>query len=309
MLEETMANIMQSQMLVLNTWITFFVLLFVLSPTEIRAIREIPEDNLAYPVQINLTDCRHGLPAMASGFFLNTGKSLYLVTARHVIFGAIRGRFKPDTPLLCKEARFIAYSKDPKEKQKNIIDLNLEVLNKNANVKAHETHDTAVVYMGVIHRSEDKQPIDVAEGVSVKNAVDSGILLVKIESARKFDEVLTPNEVYVFGYPSSIGLENQPQIDYQKPLIRKGIVSGTNDGNKTIILDCFIFPGNSGGPVMQVEWAGIGTKNFWIIGVISEFIPITETWLNERFKYRNTQVYNSGYSVAVPMDMVLELVN
>jgi hypothetical protein len=44
--------------------------------------------------------------------------------------------------------------------------------------------------------------------------------MIITEGMKKFDEILLGNDVYVFGYPSSIGLRKQPQIDYQKPLIR-----------------------------------------------------------------------------------------
>src|SRR5438132_202827 len=77
---------------------------------------------------------------------------------------------------------------------------------------------------------------------------------------------------------------------------------------KVIIIDCLIFQGNSGGPVLQVENSNF-QKKFTIIGVVSQFVATVETWLNRNYNYSNSQVYNSGYSVVVPMDMVLELLN
>jgi hypothetical protein len=58
-----------------------------------------------------------------------------------------------------------------------------------------------------------------------------------------------------------------------------------------------------------VEWEGFVEKKFRIIGVVSQYIPIAETCQNRALNFTNLQLYNSGYSVAVPMDMVLELVN
>jgi len=46
----------------------------------------------------------------------------------------------------------------------------------------------------------------------------------------------------------------------------------------------------------------------WIIGVVSQFVPAVENWLNIPYGYTNTNFYNSGYTVAIPMDFVLELV-
>lgn len=55
--------------------------------TTAQSKRNIPDDNLAYPVLINLTDCTSNIPAIkASGFYLDTGSEQYLVTARHVLF-------------------------------------------------------------------------------------------------------------------------------------------------------------------------------------------------------------------------------
>ena len=115
------------------------------------------------------------------------------------------------------------------------------------------------------------------------------------------------NDVYVLGYPSSIGIQQQPQIEYNSPLLRKGIVAGMNETNKTIVLDCLTFFGNSGGPVVQTVHEGLTTK-FDVIGVVSQYIPFTETWVNMTLNYSNMQVHNSGYSIAEPMDSVLELI-
>ena len=43
--------------------------------------------------------------------------------------------------------------------------------------------------------------------------------------------------------------------------------------------------------------------------IVSQFVATVETWLKRNYNYSNSQVYNSGYSVVVPMDMVLELLN
>ncbi len=106
----------------------------------------------------------------------------------------------------------------------------------------------------------------------------------------------------VFGYPSSIGLKNAPQIDYNRPLLRKGILAGTNPATRTLILDCPVYFGNSGGPVLEVDRQGL-TATFRIIGVVIQFIPFNETAGSQTAMILS----NSGYSVAVPMDFVLEL--
>lgn len=62
------------------------------------AQRAIPDDNLAYPVLINLTDCTSNVGSIqATGFFLNAPSATYLVTARHVLFNEAV-RLAPNEP-------------------------------------------------------------------------------------------------------------------------------------------------------------------------------------------------------------------
>jgi hypothetical protein len=153
-----------------------------------------------------------------------------------------------------------------------------------------------------------QQMMKPAKGVSIRELAKSGVLSVVKESIKHFSEVLMANQVFIFGYPTSLGLKTIPQIDYLRPLLRVGIVAGTNDQTKTIILDCPAYGGNSGGPVLEVEEERSGARKFRPIGLVLQFIPAIERWKNEPHGDTNTSVYNSGYTVATPMDFVLELV-
>src|SRR6185436_8638766 len=88
----------------------------------------------------------------------------------------------------------------------------------------------------------------------------------------------------------------------------KGIVAGVNEQKKTLILDSFVFHGNSGGLVLAVEQSAAQTKQVRVIGVISQIIPVVASSLNPRSPHAAAERYNSGYSVAEPMDTVLELI-
>jgi hypothetical protein len=289
----------------MKPWLVFLLLLSF-GAVQSRAQRSIPDDNLAYPVLIDLSDCRNNIASVkGSGFFLNTGPEEYLVTARHILFD-LSQRVQPNQPLslLCKKANLVSYSKDPKERQQNRFELDLQLLNTTSKIKAHATKDIAIVQIGVNPQPTALVPI---AGVQANAIAPSGILSAILETnVKKFTEVLTGNDVHVLGYPSSIGIQQSPQIDYNSPLLRKGIVAGTNVSNKTIVLDCLTFFGNSGGPVLQAVPVGLGTR-FDVIGIISQYIPFAETWVNTTLNYSNVQVYNSGYSIAEPMDSVFEL--
>jgi hypothetical protein len=270
-----------------------------LATSTVYAQRAIPDDNLAYPVLITL---KNG--ATGSGFYINNGKATYLVTAKHVLFDS-------SGKLLDVALELLSYSKDPLDPTRNLAALDLSVLQSNGNIKPHPSEDVAVIKISTIigdvtrgaggTEAFSSMPVP---GVTVKEqAKVGGILSVHLDIVKPFEEVLTGNEVIVFGYPTSIGLQQLPQIDIHRPLLRKGIVAGTNPEKRSIILDCPVYFGNSGGPVLELDRAGF-TTNFKIIGVISQYVPFADTGRSNTFM----MLSNSGYSIATPMNFVLDLV-
>jgi Trypsin-like peptidase domain len=274
------------------------LVLTVLTPLDMRADRAIPDNNLAYPVLIALKSGAYG-----SGFFLNTLSRTYLVTARHVLFS------EPDLALRSPEAELLSYSSDPKESTPNRLHLDLAALKEAGRIKVHAARDVAVVEIGIPPADPpgaESRLINLVPGVTSLQMAPLGIIGVARANIKKFDEILVANDVIVFGYPKSLGLKSLPQLDASRPLLRKGIVAGINSGLRSIILDCPAYPGNSGGPVMEAEADGFG-RRFRIIGVVSQFVPNAEVWVNTTHGHTNTSISNSGYSVATPMDFVLEL--
>ena len=274
------------------------IILILIAPKVGETSREIPDDNLAYPVLISLETGSNG-----SGFFLNNDSRIYLVTASHVLFEQTSGNLK------AQQARLLSYSIDPKETERNIIQLDLKTLVESRIVRKHLSEDVAVVFIAMSKENAEtgQRSLSVVPGVVVIQKAPSGILGVNSESVKPFKDVLTANTIYVFGYPTSLGMKEIPQIDPLRPLLRFGIVAGTNPDRKTIILDCPSYPGNSGGPVLEVEHIDLGKKNFKVIGVVSRFIPFAETRDNITHKNKNLIISNFGYTVAVSMDPVIEL--
>jgi hypothetical protein len=257
--------------------------------------RAIPDDNLAYPVLLAIQQGGFG-----SGFFLNTSHSLFLVTAKHVVFN-------PTTKALVgTECSLLSYPRDPSEAGTNEFRLDLAKLNSDGNIKSHSGADIAIVKIANVNR---QGAAALLAGVSAISSAPSGILGVAEANIKRFAEVLIANEVFIFGYPTSLGLKAIAQLDYAKPLLRRGIVAGKNDGLQTLVLDCPVYWGNSGGPVLEVETVDLTTKRFSVVGVVSQFVPLVETWRNQTHGYENLDVSNSGYSVATPMDPVMELVS
>jgi hypothetical protein len=259
------------------------------------ASRSIPDDNLGYPVLVS----KDGNP-VGTGFFVNTKSCTYFITAKHVLIKI--GSAEP----VANNLELMSYSKDPTDDSKNIFKLDMSILNKNNNVHIHKSLDVVSVLIG---RSDKENHSNLVEGISPISIAKLGIVGIGVDNIKKLSDVLIANDVYVFGFPSSIGIKESPRFDYDRPLLRKGIVAGKSINLKSIVLDTPSYQGNSGGPVLEVENEGLGSYKIRLIGVIVEFIPYVEEWQNIRLGYRNVNIFNSNYSVAIPGDAVLDLIN
>lgn len=282
--------------------------------------RALPDDNLAYPVLITL-----GNGSSGSGFFLNTKDAVYLVTAKHVLFDpTTHAPIDPRVSLL-------SYAKDPTDQTANRLYFNLVSLEQSGSVRIHPTQDVVVIKLfevfvppasstppipqpkanpspqpSTTNSSIPDRPIIPVPGVQINSASKTGFLGVDADQAVKtFDQVLTGNPIIVFGYPSSLALQQLQQLDPNRPLLRKGIVAGVNPSKKAIILDCPVYFGNSGGPVVEVDTDG-PLNHFQIIGIVDQYVPFIQTGGSQTFAMQFAS--NSGYSIAIPMDFVLELV-
>ena len=196
-----------------------------------------------------------------------------------------------------------AYSRDPADSMPNIMTIDLSQLEKQGLVKHGEKgKDVATVRIGEVDTAAHAKFV---AGVMAIQIAKQGILGVGLENVKKFDQTLVGNDIFVFGYPSSLGLRNSPQIDYERPLLRKGIIAGKNSIARSLIIDCAVYPGNSGGPVVEIDREGFKT-HFTIIGVVVEYIPFAQVTGNNTIALQ--VLPNSGYSVVLPMDDVLELI-
>lgn len=280
----------------------FFFLFFIsLKSNSSLAKRAIPSNNLSYPVLIAVSG--HG---SATAFYLRNDKHLYLVTAKHVLFT------KPQSKLKGIKAVCLSYPEDITDENQIIIVIDLNSLNSQGLIKYHRTHDVVIVQIGNVVKKTDDSSVSIkfSKGVVRRksNNIKPNIVVADVESTKAFDDVLISNDVFIFGYPTSIGIKNDPQFEHLRPLLRKGIIAGKNLKKETIILDCPAYYGNSGGPVIEVDNVSLTEKRYLLIGVLSQFIPYTETWENKTNKITHLEVSNSGYSVVTPIDKVLELI-
>lgn len=261
-------------------------------------MRNIPENNLAYPVLISLASGNLG-----SGFQLNTGEKIYIVTAKHVLFNE-------KNILLSNLGKISCQTSSIEDDTTTDFNIDFNILNQSANIFYHKDKDVASFTIGNLEsgQNEKKYKLNLISGVTIVNKGDSGTVSVAKANVLPLSGVLVSNDVFLYGYPSSLGLKQTPQFEYSKPLLRKGIVASINKKQGTIILDCPVYYGNSGGPVVQVSVVGGKTKHN-VIGVVSQFIPYAENWVNQSNKIVHTEISNSGYSVAVAMDYVYEMLS
>lgn len=278
--------------------LTFLTYILFLPISSVFAIRDIPDTALSSTVLLKLGNFQ------GSAFFLKDKNQIYLVTARHVLFKEIKIREKPSFRLINKNAKLISYPIYTSDPCKLELSLKLNVLLKKGLIKHHNDYDVAIIKLGTCKEVEGKIMTTFFDEVQVIQKCDPAFVVNDSQWIKKFDDILISNDVFIFGYPSVLGI---PDTFYERPLIRKGIIAGKDFLKKIIILDCPSYPGNSGGPAFESERISQNQTTFEVIGIVIGFLPFEERWLNERFNYENIQISNSGYTIVMPIDMVLEL--
>ncbi len=285
------------------------VLLLLTAAVPLSRASDIPDDYVKYPVMVSLDS-----GSSASGFYFNDDRgTIYFATAAHVLFE--RKAQEPGRVGKPRGAHAMLLSY-PEENGGGpiFIELNLSKLWQQGAIKVHPREDAVVVRVGAVEQTATERKILLTDGVQRKapesqQGSSNTLLGANARMIKKFNDVAIGNEVFLFGFPTSLGILNYPQIDYTRPLLRKGVVSGKNVEKKTLILDCTTHYGNSGGPVIEVEQSSLTERRFWIIGMVVEYIPVQSSrYYGEKRRVKIDDVDNSGYSVILPMDVILELI-
>ena len=260
---------------------------------------KLPQDNLNYPIRIQVAN------SSGSGFLIKHENDVYLVTAKHVLFS--RNINEAERVLISNNARIICYPRTPAgiAEIPRIYNLNIQDLLNSGDLKAHVSKDLVVIKIGSLSVNGENTTLNLVNHVTVVQESGGGLVWYDMVNSRRLAEVEVTNTVFVLGYPISLSTPEMQQIDYDVPLARKGIVAGKNTRNQTVILDCPVYGGNSGGLVLEIN-----NNIIHLIGVLVQFIPFVEQWENKRFpELKNTNLQNSGYSVALPVDNIFDLVN
>jgi hypothetical protein len=242
---------------------------------------------------------------MGSGCFLQTSNSVYLVTAKHVLFADTGGTNAPPlrSPMILVKSYSNAWTTNISER---ILQMDLTNLLSRGEIRFSKDRDVAVVRFEEFNTAK-KDTVEMLPGV-ISLSKDTGLTVHSDEFTCSIKDVDVGAEVYMYGYPTSLTGPISKFFDPSEPLLRKGVVAGINLRTRTIIIDCPSYFGNSGGPVVQVDQPSLTEKRFRIIGLVSGFIPFQEEWENKTMQYSHILKSNSGYTVLEPIDIAYELI-
>lgn len=259
----------------------------------------LPDDPRTFPVLIAHTK------GMGSGCLLQLSNSVYLVTAKHVLFAKPDGTNPP--ALLSPAAVVRAYFRgETTNVSERTLALNLVQLLGAGEIRYSTNRDVALVRIEEC-QTNDLRIVHELPGV-VFVSERGGLQANSAGYVCAMKNVDVGAGVYMFGYPTSLTRQISEIFEPWEPLLRRGIVAGVNLGKRTIIIDCPSYHGNSGGPVLQVGHPAINATSYQIIGLVSGFVPFEEEWENKTLQYSHVLKSNSGYTVVEPIDIALELV-
>ena len=122
------------------------------------------------------------------------------------------------------------------------------------------------------------------------------------------------DEVFVLGFP--MGISGTLERNYV--IARRGSIARIEDtltsNAKTFLIDAFIFPGNSGGPVVSApdlnSIAGTKAQNqAYLIGMVRGYVPYTDIAVSQQTGHpRMVSEENSGLAEVIPVDYINETI-
>ncbi|SCZ00515.1 S1 family peptidase [Flavobacterium caeni] len=238
----------------------------------------LSNDNVSYAAFLSLDQGS----STGSGFILSFKGKEYIITAKHVLFDG--ERLRCDSLLITSQNHL-----------GEIDDAKTVVIDEMSEIKIVKSHDSDIAAIFL----EDENHFRVEQ--EGKN-----IISIQEDNIDKLEDIRIANNILLIGFPTSLIIEGARFFDVNRPLLRKGIVAGINSKDNTFIIDCPVFYGNSGGPVVEYKENG----EIKLIGIVSKYIPFVTEWRNNRESAFSRQEFsNSGYAVCVPIDEILTLLS
>ncbi|MBR9706207.1 trypsin-like peptidase domain-containing protein [Candidatus Pacearchaeota archaeon] len=260
----------------------------------------IPPGFIDTVVAIGIDDAEGKRKWIASGFIFGKIKSrksdgnalgkVYLITNRHVVKSQTKAYL-----------RFNSKGKEPAKIFK------IESKGKDGNIQFF-THPNSKIDVAVVPINYD---ILVKKGIQV-DYFHSDKNIANIE--KMIEEGITEGDfVYVLGFPMGlIGGQRNAVI------VRSGVIARIQDtldnSSNTFLVDAFVFPGNSGGPViLKPELISItGTKTHktpYLLGIVQSYVPYKDVAISSQTnKPRIIFEENSGLAAIHPIDFIEETI-
>ncbi len=133
------------------------------------------------------------------------------------------------------------------------------------------------------------QKYDIALTIVELTPEEDLVSFVELKSFESIEDIKKSTEVYYLGYPFGIGTEKGGS-----PVRRKGMVAYKVKKDKYFYMDAMLAPGNSGGPVFELDKEKKSVKLF---GIVSSFQPF-ET---------HGKHFHSGLGIVFSADCIKEL--
>jgi trypsin-like peptidase len=177
----------------------------------------------------------------ASGVFLGSSTTTYLVTARHVLVS--------DTKALVKPFALVrGNATDPYEDRGYMLELDLDALQRSGNWKEDLEHDVLVVRF--------MWDSKLMEGVQLRYEPPSGPATVPFPSVLPLHDIALQKTVYLAGYRVSTIPRGAETSELNIPKIREGKTLLKEEQKGQIVSDYLAVGGDSGAPVFMFSRGG-----------------------------------------------------
>jgi len=234
--------------------------------------------NLSYSTFLSFTLRQ----STGSGFRIIYKERTFLVTAKHVLYEENDNLRGDELLVTSQNSKTI-----PEEAQTILIKLN------QARIFKSSVYDIATI------------EIEEGEHTTVQQA-GNNIISIPAEASRQLNDIVVSNDVFLVGFPTSLIVPGVKNFEVNRPLLRKGIIAGVNLQENSFIKDCSSYYGNSGAPIIELGEDSI----LRLIGIVIRYIPFVTEWRNNREpSISHPEFANSGYSVCLPIDIIVEFLD
>jgi len=273
--------------------VVFLLVNFTITSKSIgQVFGNLIESNIQSTVIIN-TGVTEG-----SAILVRDTSRIFLVTAKHCLYKSLDN----DSIFISNTAEITFYSKNFKDDKQNYILLDLSQLRKNNLLRSDKHLDICVVNIAKV---DSGGGIKYNDGVHrMGQSVKYDQYYLSDESIVRKKDIFLGENIFLVGFPGSLGLKQIPQFDYEMPLLKRGAIASTSNKYNTIIIDCPVYHGNSGGPVF-LERINFESYKIRLIGIVVEFIPLIMPTVSQNDLITET----SSYAVVVPIEYALNLMN